>query len=358
MPADELPSVEAAERPKQRAHTVWFINSHATSIEPHLPGYQDRYEEESEHATWIDTTADDECIDKLCAALAEHSEEEIELIVGGGDGTLHKAINALMAGVPPEVLAKLTVVDVGLGGENDFAHMLHGANFDNLDTIRESRTWGVRPLLLQKQNFRIVGPEGEGDKQPGDKYYYWDYISTAAYSFGMGTTAVGAALANRWSYKQLNAERPDSVVGRATLQVRRWMANVALAGQSLLARRYRTHQGRRKDLTIVNGDRLGGTFLYPARLENEGFYVSETKNMFYVLPNLGDMLLLGVGHGGIFVKGYHNFDITEPTLVHLDGETYTLEPGHYKISEGRVPISYRAALAGLEQGPPTETSQN
>ena len=320
-------AAEAGERLEPQNHTIWFVNRYSTNADLHLDEFQGLLEEQGEDATWIDTTQDDECAEQLLDALLAH--DKIELITGGGDGTLHRALKVIMALDPAELAKKEIIIDVvGLGQENDVAHMLHGKDFNNLGAVLNGEVQQIRPLLIQKQT-----SAGE-----------WEHINTAAAYFGRGGTARGAQLANEPGYREINARRPETAVGRLRKKVAHHIANLKLAGRSLGAK-YVGERGWRSDFTVTNGERMAGRFRFPSRLDRPGFYVSETRrNIAAKAISIADRLNpFGWGVLGQMVHGHHTFEVKQPTLAHVDGENYTLEPGTYKISESRLPIGFRAA---------------
>jgi diacylglycerol kinase family enzyme len=319
-------------------HRIWFVNEHATSAEQYVDDYRERYEKQGDDATWIATTKDEECTEKLLEAITKYSGDQIELIIAGGDGTLHKALGVLLSRLPINVLHQLVINVVGLGGENDVAHMLHGADYDDLDAIMRGNIKLGRPLLLQKQTMQMVD---------GQEYYSWQHINTAAYSLGMGATADGAKQANEPEYKKLHGQQPENWLGSLKHKIAMGFAKMKLARKSMQAT-VNTPNGRLQDFTVASGQRMAGIFNFPSEFTERGFFVSETKD-----DKLGLSTVLGLtdrlgpkslGYTGRMVYGSHYFEVKETTLIHVDGENYTLEPGSYKLSESRVPVAFRSAL--------------
>lgn len=319
------------------SHTIWFINRFSTNADRYIDALEQQFKEHPGNSTWIDTSQDDESGKQLLDEILAH--DQIELIIGGGDGTLHKAIDVLTMQVPSDILTskQVAISVVGLGLENDVAHMLHGPAFNDLNLILNSKTESVRPLFIQKQAVSEV----EGQNQP---FYYWRPYKTAIYAFGMGATAEGARLANSPGYSDINKARPETLLAKLEQRAIHGWANFQLFRLAMKASYLDEYEQRRSDFTAVNGSRMAGILRFAVRLNKDGFYVSETNDNPLSRANSLANVLIGQGHKGVVVHGSYTFGISEPTLVHIDGENYMFEPGTYKLSESPVALNFRSAL--------------
>ncbi len=336
MITDVINPPQSGERLSKHPHTIYFINRHSTNSQLYYDECFNRYLDHAEDATWIDTTVDGQCTDQLLAEVASHDQPE--LIIGGGDGTLHMAVEALIAGFMPEELARIDPVInvIGIGNENDVAKMLHGTSYDNIDHVQNGNIQRVRLLMLERQVKHEL---------PGGNFDSWQHAHAIVYSFGAGATAEGARLANEPGYPPQNARDPESYFGRLEHKAALYVAKLQLGRRAMRAT-YEGRNGHKNDLTVANGSRMAGIFRFPSRLNQSGFFVSETNDSFLGrVISLSDRFV-GIGYSGVLLDGIYYFDLTEDTLVNVDGETYTLQPGAYRLQEGPVALAFRGAYEG------------
>lgn len=275
--------------------------------------------EELGGADWAGTVYPTHAIEITRQAI----EDKYELIIaGGGDGTSHEVINALMQ-VPPENRPKLGIIPLGSG--NDFAYAI-GMNPDPKTAVRQIFTGQPKNIDIGK----MVDEHG--------KVEYWGN------AIGVGFDATVTIRSRKFTYL-----KGFLIYMLAVLQT------IILDHEAPFFK-IQTDQETFEDKLILfvlcNGSREGGGFMVaPKAQPDDGIYqytgIKQVSRltMVRILPEVmkGTHERLSQVRTGIFRK--LSIESNIPMIIHVDGEIIAgFDSNIYRFSSEMIPGAIQAIV--------------
>jgi diacylglycerol kinase family enzyme len=250
-------------------------------------------------------TANQQLLAKHAKLLGPHTL----LCIGGGDGTVNMAVEALITHPAMPAAARHTsILPLWGGNANDLAHMLNGAPFRTKvkDLFERGRIVPIHPLECM-----LMHKDGRREKR----------IAVCYASFG--ATAFAAHRISEPSHrKHLLHHLPG---GRFLLEL------ITVLSAFLDAPTFRVEEkGRPKfiyERTFANGSRFAKIDRLPIRLTDNMFYLHtlEDKKWLSALPSIVEITQKRMAEK--FLRDRASFTTREPTLAQFDGETVDIPAG-------------------------------
>jgi cardiolipin synthase (CMP-forming) len=268
-----------------------------------------------EKLTTIRTTKDRK---KLYAEIQHCIDDKARktlLFAGGGDGTLHDVINAVMASKHPDNAA---VLPIWGGNANDFAYMLNGASYRRKLTqvLKKGRIVQVKPLKISIKNKNNT------------------FVRYAACYASFGASAFAAHQLD----SRLPIKRNWLLSTPAALTIQEiWSVTDAFKKAPEFSAEINGEKITIFEEAFMNGSRIAKINTIPLKLTDNAYYHAHQPNKHPLLSRRVIQALTGRKFGNITSKPT-KLTFNEPVIGQFDGEVERIEKG----SEVTVSLSTQA----------------
>jgi diacylglycerol kinase family enzyme len=226
------------------------------------------------------------------------------LVAVGGDGSLSNIVSALL-GLTGD-LRSTPVLPIGTGKMNDVAHMLNGKHFaDPLFVLRHAQSTAIYPLSC------TITPLNNKKETPLNRL--------ALYSIGFGMIGLGSQYYNDPNFRARQQKRHCWAQELAIFSV----AGKTWHNAGMFGITYKHRRQNILDLTVSNGDIMGGYWRFPAQLNKQEFFVDIITGKSWARATQALFGLLTNWHPrGEIRHAPLEFTLHSPVRAHLDGETF------------------------------------
>ncbi|MBW3568697.1 CDP-alcohol phosphatidyltransferase family protein [Candidatus Parcubacteria bacterium] len=240
------------------------------------------------------------------------------IFVGGGDGTVHEVVNALMES---EKLNSAAVLPTWSGNANDFAYMLNGISYRRklAKVLKEGRIVKIKPLKISTTH-----------KNKTSVRYAACYASFGATAFAAHQLGKRLPVKKNWLFSTPAALILQEIWGVTDAFRKAPVFSAEINGEKITI----------FEESFMNGSRIAKIFTVPLKLTDNAYYHAHQPDKHPFLSRRVIQALTGRKFGNV-ISEPTSLTFNEPAISQFDGEVSSIE----KNSKITVSLASRSIQA-------------